>query len=125
MWPYSLLLCFCSTQNLSTLLVLICTNNFSVEFYKQSPTDEHLLAVFWGLWGDDSGINETESDDDNYELMWVLDVKIVAHELSGPFVNVWAPKTDNDSSYPPENIHKKFFMDNFLLTYTIPLSQLI
>ena len=37
-------------------------------------------------------------------IVWVLDVKKVAYELSGPF----APQADNDSSSPPEDFHKTF-----------------
>ena len=35
-------------------------------------------------------------------IVWVLDVKKVANELSGPFAKAGAPQADNDSSNPPE-----------------------
>ena len=53
--------------------------------------------------------------------MWVLDVKKVAYELSGPFAKVGAPQADNDSSKPPEMFHKKVFLTKFFVEiyYTV------
>ena len=42
-------------------------------------------------------------------IVWVLDVKKVANELSSPFAKVGAPRSDNDNSNPPENFHKNVF----------------
>ena len=41
-------------------------------------------------------------------IVWVLDVKNVAYELSGPSVKVGASQADSDSSNP-ENFHKNFY----------------
>ena len=55
-------------------------------------------------------------------IVWVLYVKKVAYELNGPFAKVGAPQADNDSSNPPENIHKKTF---FLLKLMIELYYIV
>ena len=43
--------------------------------------------------------------------VWVLDVKIVANEMSGPFTKVGAQQADNDSGKPLEFFHKNVFLD--------------
>ena len=43
-------------------------------------------------------------------FVWVLDDKKVTYELSGPIAKVGAPEADNDSSNPPENVHKMVFL---------------
>ena len=40
-------------------------------------------------------------------IVWVLDVKKVGNELSGPFVKFGAPQAHNESSNPPEICHKR------------------
>ena len=52
---------------MSTLLVLICTDNFSGKFYWHSLTDDQMAVVLRDLGGEDSGDNETRSDNDNNE----------------------------------------------------------
>ena len=52
---------------MSTILNLICTDNFSVKFYWWSLINEQILAVLRDLEGVDSGGNETMSDNENYE----------------------------------------------------------
>ena len=54
---------------MSALLVLICTDNLSVKFYWWSLTDEQILAVSQDSKGDDSGDNETRSDNDNLRVV--------------------------------------------------------
>ena len=39
----------------------------------------------------------------------VLDVKKVAHDLSGPLVEIGASEANNKSSNPPEIFHKMLF----------------
>ena len=39
-------------------------------------------------------------------IVWVLNVKKAAYELSGPVAKVGAPQADNDSSNPPENFRE-------------------
>ena len=46
-------------------------------------------------------------------IVRVLDVKKVVYELPGTFAG--APQSDNDSSKPPENCHKKFFLLKVLI----------
>ena len=43
-------------------------------------------------------------------IVWVLDVKRVSNELSGPLAKVGASQADNDSSNPPETFHKNVFL---------------
>ena len=66
-----------------------------------------ILGVLRDLYGDESGDNETKRDNDNYEDCVSLIRQKVTFELSGPFAKFGAPHTDNDSSNPPENFHKK------------------
>ena len=47
-------------------------------------------------------------------IVWVLDIKKVAYELSGPFAKVGPPQADNGSNKPPENFRKKnVFFNSF------------
>ena len=39
-------------------------------------------------------------------IEWVLDIKKVEYELSVPYEKVGALQADNDTSNPPENVHK-------------------
>ena len=43
-------------------------------------------------------------------IVWVLDVKRVAFELSGSYAKVELPQADNDSRNSPENFQKKVFL---------------
>ena len=42
-------------------------------------------------------------------LVWVLEFKKVAYELSGPLAINGAPQVDNDSSNHPKKIYKNVF----------------
>ena len=109
-WHYLLLLRFCSVQLVGTLLVLICTDNFSVNFLGgcwmmskylrcNKIYKEMILEI-----AKQKLIMKTMS------IVWILDVKKVANELSGPF----APQADNDSSNHPGDFHKTlFFAERF------------
>ena len=46
----------------------------------------------------------------NMNIVWVLYVKKVVHELSGSFAKVGAPQADNDTSNPHESFHKNGFL---------------
>ena len=48
-------------------------------------------------------------------IVSVLDVNKVAYELLGHFDKVGAPKAENDSSNPPEKLHKNVFLVKILL----------
>ena len=43
-------------------------------------------------------------------IVCVLNVMKVAYEISGPFAEVRAPQTDNDSSDRTENFHINIFL---------------
>ena len=66
-WPYLVLLRFCSVQVASTLLILIGTDNFSVKRYWRSLTIKRILPVLRDLKGDDSGEKETRVIIINFE----------------------------------------------------------
>ena len=47
-------------------------------------------------------------------IIWALDAKKIAYELSGSFAKVGAPQADNESSKPPKNFNKNVFpAENF------------
>ena len=46
----------------------------------------------------------------NMRNVWVLDVKKVAYEMSGPFLKIGAPQADIDSIKLPENFTKTIFL---------------
>ena len=52
-------------------------------------------------------------------IVWVLDVEKVENELSGPFAEVGAPQTDNESSNPHEIFHKNIFLVQFFYLNTL------
>ena len=57
-------------------------------------------------------------------IVWVLDVKKVVYELSGPFARVGAPQADNDSSNRSESFIKKIFLLKVLIeTYYILIAN--
>ena len=62
MWNH----CF-DRNKVSTLLILICNDYFSVDFYWLSLIEEQILGVLPDLYGNDSGGNGKTSDNDSYE----------------------------------------------------------
>ena len=44
------------------------------------------------------------------KTVWILNVKKVSNELSGPFAKVRALQADKDSRNPPEIFHKDIFL---------------
>ena len=109
-WINLLSLCFHSVQVVTTLLVLIRTDNFTVNFYWRSLTDEQILAMLHDLWGDDSG---------NKRTVRVLDVKKVACDLSGSFAKVGAPGADSYSSNSPDFFFYKNVFPNIFLWFIL------
>ena len=115
MWPYLFLLCVHSVQVVSTLLVLICTDNFSVKIYWRSLTDEQILAALRDLKGDYSRDNLTKSDNDNYENC----VSLVRQESN--VWNVWSfckdgtPQQTMTAAIPLKMFTKKFFLLKVLI----------
>ena len=100
------LLCFCSVKVVGTLLVLVCTENFSTKFYWWSLTDEQILAALLDLLEDDSRDTETKNDDDNYDDCMSLG----RQERSKWAVQVRVPQADNYSCKPPEIFHTNVFL---------------
>ena len=48
-------------------------------------------------------------------IVCALDVKQVASELSGSFAKLGVPQADSNSSNPPGNFHKTFFLLKVLI----------
>ena len=52
-------------------------------------------------------------------ILWILDVKKVEYDLSGPFAEVEGSETDIDGSNPSEIFQKNAFPVKISIKYTI------
>ena len=89
---------------------MICTNNFSVKFYRWSLTDEQILRLLRDLQGYDYRENETKSDNNSYEDYVSLGRKESSIWTIWSFAKVEAQEADKASCNPIENFYTNVFL---------------